>query len=332
MIEVIVRKTAAKTALSGEGNLSVSLTAPSVIEIHASAADVARYVRQGKDLLIYMKDGSVIRCSGYFVAEGADGHSELVFADEQGLTHISFPDAADTVGMAPVTLKPHASPIASIAPFLEHASGDSQVWGWAAGAALGGGAIGALLAHDSGGDDKHHTKIIDKTREVESAKPSFVVSDHKGDSQGVLSANATTDDATPTFSGTGQPGATIQIKDAKGNTIASAMVGKDGAWSVKLPTQSDGTHSWSVVQIDGDKTTAAGNITLNVDTRDASVALDTTTGDNVINGAEQAAGFTLGGHSEHLVNGTVLTVSLNGKTYKTTVDVHGKWSDAGSRR
>ena len=326
MIEVIVRKTAAKTALSGEGNLSVSLTAPSVIEIHASAADVARYVRQGKDLLIYMKDGSVIRCSSYFVAEGADGHSELVFADEQGLTHISFPDAADTVGMAPVTLTPHASPIASIAPFLEHASGDSQVWGWAAGAALGGGAIGALLAHDSGGDDKHHTKIIDKTREVESAKPSFVVSDHKGDSQGVLSANATTDDATPTFSGTGQPGATIQIKDAKGNTIASAMVGKDGAWSVKLPTQSDGTHSWSVVQIDGDKTTAAGNITLNVDTRDASVALDTTTGDNVINGAEQAAGFTLGGHSEHLANGTVLTVSLNGKTYKTTVDVHGKWS------
>ena len=62
VVDVIIRKTAEKTKLTGEGNLSVSISSPSVIEIQGSAQDVARYVRQGKDLLIYMKDGSVIRC------------------------------------------------------------------------------------------------------------------------------------------------------------------------------------------------------------------------------------------------------------------------------
>ena len=55
-----------------------------------------------------------------------------------------------------------------------------------------------------------------------------MLTDLAGDKQGVLSANAITDDNTPTFSGTGQPGATIQIKDSSGNTLASAMVSKDG--------------------------------------------------------------------------------------------------------
>ena len=63
IVDVIIRKTAEKTVLTGEGNLSVSVSAPSVIEVHGSAQDVARYVRQGKDLLLYMKDGSVIRCT-----------------------------------------------------------------------------------------------------------------------------------------------------------------------------------------------------------------------------------------------------------------------------
>ena len=60
VVDVIIRKTAEKTKLTGEGNLSVSISSPSVIEIQGSAQDVVRYVRQGKDLLIYMKDGSVI--------------------------------------------------------------------------------------------------------------------------------------------------------------------------------------------------------------------------------------------------------------------------------
>ncbi|WVX58474.1 Ig-like domain-containing protein [Enterobacter ludwigii] len=325
VVDVIIRKTAEKTKLTGEGNLSVSISSPSVIEIQGSAQDVARYVRQGKDLLIYMKDGSVIRCNNYFV-EDPETHnqSELVFNDRQELTHISFADAGEASGAAVTELTVQATPISSIEPFLEQGSVLSDApWGWIAGAALGGGAIGALLAH--GGDGETKTRVVDNTKEVESATPTFLLTDKAGDKQGVLSAKEVTDDNTPTFSGTGQPGATIQIKDSSGSTIASAMVAKDGTWTVKLPTQTDGEHTWSVVQIDGSKTTAAGSITVTVSTADASITLATTAGDNVLNASEQSAGFTLSGASKNLAQGTELTVTLNGKTYTTEVGADGAW-------
>ncbi|WP_420914281.1 Ig-like domain-containing protein [Enterobacter hormaechei] len=322
----MIRKTAEKTKLTGEGNLSVSISSPSVIEIQGSAQDVVRYVRQGNDLLIYMKDGSVIRCNNYFVEDTeTHNHSELVFNDNQALTHISFADAGEASGVAATELTAQAAPISSIEPFLEQGSVLSDApWGWIAGAALGGGAIGALLAH--GGDGETKTKVIDNTKEVESATPTFLLTDNAGDKQGVLSAKEVTDDNTPTFSGTGQPGATIQVKDGSGSTIASTMVAKDGTWTVTLPTQADGEHTWSVVQIDGSKTTSAGSITVTVSTADTSVTLAATAGDNVINASEQAAGFTLSGTSKNLAQGTALTVTLNGKTYTAEVGANGAWS------
>jgi len=326
VVDVIIRKTAEKTKLTGEGNLSVSISSPSVIEIQGSAQDVVRYVRQGNDLLIYMKDGSVIRCNNYFVEDTeTHNHSELVFNDNQALTHISFADAGEASGVAATELTAQAAPISSIEPFLEQGSVLSDApWGWIAGAALGGGAIGALLAH--GGDGEIKTKVIDNTKEVESATPTFLLTDNAGDKQGVLSAKEVTDDNTPTFSGTGQPGATIQVKDGSGSTIASTMVAKDGTWTVTLPTQADGEHTWSVVQIDGSKTTSAGSITVTVSTADTSVTLAATAGDNVINASEQAAGFTLSGTSKNLAQGTALTVTLNGKTYTAEVGANGAWS------
>ena len=326
VVDVIIRKTAEKTKLTGEGNLSVSISSPSVIEIQGSAQDVVRYVRQGNDLLIYMKDGSVIRCNNYFVEDTeTHNHSELVFNDNQALTHISFADAGEASGVAATELTAQAAPISSIEPFLEQGSVLSDApWGWIAGAALGGGAIGALLAH--GGDGETKTRVIDNTKEVESATPTFLLTDNAGDKQGVLSAKEVTDDNTPTFSGTGQPGATIQVKDGNGSTIASTMVAKDGTWTVTLPTQADGEHTWSVVQIDGSKTTSAGSITVTVSTADTSVTLATTAGDNVINASEQSAGFTLSGTSKNLAQGTALTVTLNGKTYTAEVGANGAWS------
>ncbi len=326
VVDVIIRKTAEKTKLTGEGNLSVSISSPSVIEIQGSAQDVARYVRQGKDLLIYMKDGSVIRCNNYFVEDPeTQNQSELVFNDRQELTHISFADAGEASGVAVTELTAQATPISSIQPFLEQESVLSDApWGWIAGAALGGGAIGALLAN--GGDGETKTKVIDNTKEVESATPTFLLSDKAGDKQGVLSANEITDDSNPTFSGTGQPGATIQIKDSSGSTIASTMVGTDGTWTVILPIQTDGEHTWSVVQIDGSKTTSAGSITVTVSTADAAITLATTAGDNVLNASEQSAGFTLSGASKNLAQGTELTVTLNGKTYAAEVGADGAWS------
>ncbi|WP_423748664.1 hypothetical protein [Enterobacter hormaechei] len=42
-----------RSELTGEGNLSVSISSPSVIEIQGSAQDVVRYVRQGMTSSLY---------------------------------------------------------------------------------------------------------------------------------------------------------------------------------------------------------------------------------------------------------------------------------------
>lgn len=328
IIDVISRKTSVKQTLINPGDVTVVIYEPSVVQVHAQASVVARYVREGNDLLIYMQDGTVIRCNGYFLqAANTAEQSELVFADGQQLTHVTFADTA-AGGLAPVELTAQTTAIESIAPFLDTIAQTSTFpWGWLAGAAVGGGALGALLA--SGGDGDSKTEVINNPpppAEPGNATPSFLVTDNQGDQRGILATNDITDDTTPTFSGSGQAGATIQIKDSNGNTIASTQVDNNGQWSVSLPTQSAGEHTWSVVQIVGSTITDAGSITLTIDNSQASVQVATTAGDNIINASEQAAGFTLSGTSSHLAQGTELTVTLNGKTYTTSVGANGAWS------
>ncbi|HDB9912089.1 TPA: Ig-like domain-containing protein [Escherichia coli] len=327
IIDVISRKTSVKQTLINPGDVTVVIYEPSVVQVHAQASAVARYVRDGNDLLIYMQDGTVIRCNGYFLqAANTSEQSQLVFADGQQLTHVTFADTA-AGGLAPVELTAQTTAIESIAPYLDTVAQTSAFpWGWLAGAAVGGGALGALLA--SGGDDDSKTEVVNNPPPAEpgNATPSFLVTDNQGDQRGILSANDITDDTTPTFSGSGQAGATIQIKDSNGDTIASTQVGSDGRWSVDLPTQSAGEHTWSVVQIVGSTITNAGSITLTIDNSQASVQVAITAGDNIINASEQAAGFTLSGTTSNLAQGTELTVTLNGKTYTTSVGANGAWS------
>ncbi len=328
IIDVISRKTSVKQTLINPGDVTVVIYEPSEVQVHAQASAVARYVREGNDLLIYMQDGTVIRCNGYFLqAANTAEQSELVFADGQQLTHVTFADTA-AGGLAPVELTAQTTAIESIAPFLDTIAQTSTFpWGWLAGAAVGGGALGALLA--SGGDGDSKTEVINNPpppAEPGNATPSFLVTDNQGDQRGILATNDITDDTSPTFSGSGQAGATIQIKDSNGNTIASTQVDNNGQWSVSLPTQSAGEHTWSVVQIVGSTITDAGSITLTIDNSQASVQVATTAGDNIINASEQAAGFTLSGTSSHLAQGTELTVTLNGKTYTTSVGANGAWS------
>ncbi|EOQ3434849.1 Ig-like domain-containing protein [Escherichia coli] len=327
IIDVISRKTSVKQTLINPGDVTVVIYEPSVVQVHAQASAVVRYVRDGNDLLIYMQDGTVIRCNGYFLqAANTSEQSQLVFADGQQLTHVTFADTA-AGGLAPVELSAQTTAIESIAPYLDTVAQTSAFpWGWLAGAAVGGGALGALLA--SGGDDDSKTEVVNNPPPAEpgNATPSFLVTDNQGDQRGILSANDITDDTTPTFSGSGQAGATIQIKDSNGNTIASTQVDSNGRWSVDLPTQSAGEHTWSVVQIVGSTITNAGSITLTIDNSQAAVQLATTAGDNIINASEQAAGFTLSGTTSNLAQGTELTVTLNGKTYTTSVGANGAWS------
>nr|WP_284514439.1 BapA prefix-like domain-containing protein [Shigella dysenteriae] len=128
IIDVISRKTSVKQTLINPGDVTVVIYEPSVVQVHAQASAVARYVREGNDLLIYMQDGTVIRCNGYFLqAANTAEQSELVFADGQQLTHVTFADTA-AGGLAP----PQTTAIESIAPFLDTVAQTSAFpWGGA---------------------------------------------------------------------------------------------------------------------------------------------------------------------------------------------------------
>jgi hypothetical protein len=61
-----------------------------------------------------------------------------------------------------------------------------------------------------------------------------------------------------------------------------------------------------------------------VDTQPPAITLDNLTADNIINAAEAQQDLPLSGSSTAEAGQTV-TVTLNGKTYQTTVQADGTW-------
>ncbi len=317
MINVISRETNDSVVHvndNGSLNMAVFISHASVVQIQGNITEVVRYVRVDNELIIYFQDGSVIKLRNYF--GDSEKESELVFDSEGELSHVTF-DEVDMVNadLTPVELVANTSEIESIAPFFEQ--------GWdleiSSAAALFAGVGGYMLSNDK--YSSWDGEITGTTN-----APTFFVIDEQGHQQGVLVDGAMTDDNTPTFSGTGEPGATIQIKDAAGNTIASTTIDEAGKWSVTLPEQADGSHSWSVVQINGSQVTEAGDISIIISSDVANISLNPLSDDNLINYKELLEGLPLTGQTEGLAAGTILTVTCNGKTYETTVADDGSWS------
>lgn len=75
--------------------------------------------------------------------------------------------------------------------------------------------------------------------------------DNVGDKQGLIENGGSTDDKTPTFSGIGRPGTSVEIID-NGNPIGTAIVGEDGKWEFTPaePGLPDGSHTIVVVPVD----------------------------------------------------------------------------------
>ncbi|WP_228267232.1 Ig-like domain-containing protein, partial [Acinetobacter soli] len=69
--------------------------------------------------------------------------------------------------------------------------------------------------------------------------------DNVGSKVGDLANNAATDDTTPTLVGTGTAGAIVTISVDGGAAVGSAVVDSSGNWSYTLPTQSEGSHSYT---------------------------------------------------------------------------------------
>ncbi|WP_185002637.1 MULTISPECIES: Ig-like domain-containing protein [unclassified Curtobacterium] len=134
--------------------------------------------------------------------------------------------------------------------------------------------------------------------------------------------NSTIDTPRPTFSGTGDEGATVTVKSAAGLTIAETTV-KDGKWSV--PANADltnGTYTVNVTQ-----TPTAGNpvtkqVTFTVDVPAPVTPLVIESPEN--NGTVDTKRPTFSGTGDN--GATILVKNAAGNTIATTTVQNGKWS------
>ena len=91
--------------------------------------------------------------------------------------------------------------------------------------------------------------------------PQVTVTDDVGDVQGTLASGQPTDDKTPTFSGKGEKGSVITIRDEHDNIIGQTTItSNDGSWSITTSELQNGSHKVTVTETD-----KAGNVSKGTD-------------------------------------------------------------------
>ncbi|HCO5737472.1 TPA: Ig-like domain-containing protein [Escherichia coli] len=115
-----------------------------------------------------------------------------------------------------------------------------------------------------------------------------------------------------------------------GGKTYTATVAANGTWALNVPAADLAALGQGAQTITASVNDRAGNPgqtthALTVDTVAPTVTIATVAGDDIINNAEQLAGQTISGTTTAEVGQTV-TLTLNGKTYTTTVQTGGSWS------
>ncbi len=135
-------------------------------------------------------------------------------------------------------------------------------------------------------------------------------------------------------------GTTTRVETGQTVTITlngqtyQALVLANGTWSVSIPHNAvaavpDGAQVVSVSVNDVSGNTASSSHSVTFVAQAASqptLTVNTVAQDDVINALEHNAALSITGTSTHLAAGTVVTVTLNAKTYTGTVDSSGNWS------
>ncbi|RTO50422.1 Ig-like domain-containing protein, partial [Enterobacter cloacae] len=120
---------------------------------------------------------------------------------------------------------------------------------------------------------------------------------------------------------------TVTIGGQSYTTVLDAA----GNWSVGVPASvisglSDGSVTVTASVTDAAGNTGTGTHSVTVDTGLPSVNFNTISDDNILNAVEKGQDLNVSGTSANLAEGTVVTVTLNGKNYTATTAADGTWS------
>ncbi|WP_409994334.1 Ig-like domain-containing protein [Enterobacter genomosp. O] len=116
-----------------------------------------------------------------------------------------------------------------------------------------------------------------------------------------------------------------------GGQTYTTVLDAAGNWSVGVPASvisalQDGTVTVTASVTDAAGNTGTGSHNVTVDTGLPSVGFNAISGDNVLNAVEKGQDLSVSGTSANLTEGTVVTVTLNGKQYAATTAADGTWS------
>jgi len=116
-----------------------------------------------------------------------------------------------------------------------------------------------------------------------------------------------------------------------GGQTYTTVLDAAGNWSVGVPASvisglSDGTATITASVTDAAGNTGSGTHNVTVDTGLPTVSFNAISGDNVLNAVEKGQDLSVSGTSANLAEGTVVTVTLNGKNYTATTGSDGTWS------
>ncbi|HFF1784306.1 TPA: Ig-like domain-containing protein [Escherichia coli] len=161
---------------------------------------------------------------------------------------------------------------------------------------------------------------------VDSAAPTVTINTIASDN--IINASEAAAGVTVSGTSTAQTGQTLTV--TLNGTNYQTTVQTDGSWSLTLPASdltalaNNGyTLTATVSDQAGNPGSASRGVTLNGDV--PTVTINTFAGDDVVNAAEHGSSLVISGTTTAPV-GQTLTLTLNGKTYTTTVQTGGSWS------
>ena len=312
-ISVISKLTGVETTTEGT---QITLDHSSIVKLNVDRADISGYSRSGNDLVITLHSGEVITLKNFYVTD-AQGVSQLVLEESDGaLWWIEDPTGAATY-----------ESIASTDALLAASGSDTggaAAWPWVLGglAVAGGIAIAAGTGGGGGGDDDNNSP--NPGNPGNPSEPDTTPPD--------APTNLQVSPDGKTVTGTAEPGSTITLKDADGNTIGTGKAGSDGKFTIDLGTPLTNGEQITATATDPSGNTSPGVLVTAPDLTAPDAPEIVTVNDNV--GAETGplsngqrtddARPTFSGISEA---GTVITFYDNGKPIGTaTADATGKWS------
>ncbi len=207
------------------GNV-IDLSSPSVVRLDLDRSQIASLDRQGNDLIIHLVDGKTIQVANFYVtAKGAD--NDLVLREGDRLWQ------ADTASTGParfVSLHRIDELLIGAEATAASGGGGGALLPVLLGAAGVAGGAAALAGGGSGGSSSRTGTIADTTPPT--------------------APTATVNGTGTTVSGSGEAGATVQVRDGSGNILGSSIVGSNGSYSVTLNQPQANGQTVSVTQTD----------------------------------------------------------------------------------